>query len=340
MNDEIISVLSTVPLPEPWLENLRKISPRYEFTVLPAGKPEDIPAETWENTEVLFTFKNLPPVEMVPGLKWVQIYRSSIEHVLENPLLRNEKIQFTTLSGANAPQIGEFILTGMLSLSHQIPEILTYHGKREWDVKRWRQYKTEELRGSTVGIVGYGSIGREVARLLQPFDVKILASKLDVMHPEDKGYTMEGKGDPEGNLFTRLYPPQAIRQMLKDCDFVVVTVPLTDMTINLFTKEVFECLKPGCYLVSISDRRIIPFDTLSSAIQDKRLRGAVLDVFDDAPPPQDHALWKLPNVILTPRLAWRSTRDFDQAMVMFSENLRRYLEGSDLYNLYDPNRGY
>ncbi|MCE5209778.1 MAG: D-2-hydroxyacid dehydrogenase [Chloroflexi bacterium] len=350
MTDELISVLSTVPIPEPWLERLRNISPRYQFSVLPASKPEEIPAETWQNTDVLFTFKTLPQIDTAPKIKWVQIYRSSMEHVLENPFLKsasiqnagiqNEAVQFTTVSGANAPQVGEFILTGMLTLSHQIPEIITYHGKREWDVKRWRQFKTGELRGSTVGVIGYGSIGREVARLLQPFDVKILASKLDVMHPEDTGYTIEGKGDREGNLFHRLYPPQAIRYMLKDCDFVVVTVPLTGKTINLFSKEVFESLKAGSFLVSISDQRVIPFDTLSSAIQDKHLRGAVLDVFEDAPPAQDHALWKLPNVILTPRLAWRSPLDFDQAMMMFSENLRRYLEGMDLLNLYDPERGY
>lgn len=340
MTDEIISILSTIPIPDIWLERLKKISPRFQFTVVPTGKPEEITAELWQNAEVLFTFKTLPQPETAPRLNWVQIYRSSVEHVLENPILKVDKILFTTVSGANAPQVGEFIITSMLTLSHQIAEILTYHTKKEWDVKRWRQFKTAELRGSKVGIVGYGSIGREVARLLQPFDVQIMASKSDAMNPADTGYTIEGKGDPDGNLFNRLYPPQAIRLMLKDCDFIIVTLPLTEKTINLFSKDVFESLKPGSFLVSISDRRITPFDALGAAIQDKHLRGAVLDVFEDAPPPQDHPLWKIPNLLLTPRLAWRSPLDFDQAMVLFSENLGRYVEGTDLLNLYKPERGY
>jgi phosphoglycerate dehydrogenase-like enzyme len=338
---EPVPVLSTVPIPEPWLERLKQVSPRLQFTILPAGKPEEVPGEFWQNSEVLLTFKILPQSnEAAPKLKWVQVYRSSLEHLPDQPLLRNEEIHFTTLSGANAPQAAEYILTGLLTLSHQVADILTYHTKREWDIKRWRQYKTVELRGSTVGIVGYGSVGREVARLLQPLGVRILASKRDAMHPEDSGYTIEGKGDPEGSLFNRLYPPQAIRPMLRECDFIIVTVPLTKNTNNLFTREVFESVKPGSFLVSISDQRIIPFDTLGTAIQEKRIRGAVLDVFEEAPPAQDHPLWKMPNVILTPRIAWRSPWDFDQAMELFSENLRRYLEGDALLNRYQPEREY
>ncbi len=340
MPENLVSVLSTIPIPDPWLERLRRNAPKCQLSVVPANKAEEVPLETWQNTDVLFTYRIIPQMENVPRLKWVQVYRSSMEHVLENPLLKNENVKFTTMSGAHAPQVGEFIMTSILTLGHQIPEIVNYHGKREWDVKRWRQFKSVELRGSKVGIVGYGSVGREVARLMRPFDVKILASKLDVMHPADSGFTLEGKGDPDGSLFHRLYPPQAIRPMLKECDFVVVTVPLTDQTMNLFTKDVYESVKPGCFLVSVSDRRITPFDALNSAIQEKHIRGAVLDVFDDAPPPQDHALWKLPNVILTPHLAWRSPMDFDQALTLFSENLTRFMEGNDLYNLYQPERGY
>jgi phosphoglycerate dehydrogenase-like enzyme len=340
MSDEIISVLSTVAIPDPWLERLRKLSPRLQISVLPVLKAEDVPAETWQNTEVLFTFRTLPEAEAAPKLKWVQVNRSSMEHVLENPLLQSAQVKFTTMSGAYATQVAEFILTSMLALGHQVPEIVAYHAKREWDVKRWRQFKSVELYGGKVGIIGYGSVGRELARLLRPFDAKILASKLDVMHPEDSGYTLPGKGDPEGGLFQRLYPPQAIRPMIKDCDFIVVTVPLTDKTMNLFSKDVLDAVKPGSFLISVSDRRITPFDALHNAVQDKRIRGAVMDVFDDAPPPQDHSLWKLPNVILTPRLAWRSPTDFDHAMALFSENLLRYLGGADLYNLYKPERGY
>ncbi|MEM5773767.1 MAG: hypothetical protein AAGU05_02105, partial [Anaerolineaceae bacterium] len=120
MPENLVSVLSTIPIPDPWLERLRRNAPRCQFSVVPANKPEEVPPETWQNTDVLFTYRVLPPSENVPRLKWVQVYRSSMEHLLENPLLKSETVKFTTMSGAHAPQVGEFILTSILALGHQV----------------------------------------------------------------------------------------------------------------------------------------------------------------------------------------------------------------------------
>ena len=275
-----------------------------------------------------------------PRLRWVQFQRSSIEHVFSHPLITNDKIRFSTLSGADALQAAEYVMMSLLSLGHHIPGILWSQHNLKRDAKHWRQVKPIDLRDSTVGILGYGSVGRELARLLQPFNVKILATKYDAMNLEDKGYTLKDMGDPEGYFFNRLYPYQAIRSMLKECDFVVITLPLTDKTRNIIGEETLAALKPHSCLVNISHRLIVNEDALIKALYENKLGGAVLDVFHDDLPPKESLLWKMNNVILSPRIAWVSGQDLERAMELFAENLKRYLNGTGLLNRFDPKKGY
>jgi phosphoglycerate dehydrogenase-like enzyme len=228
----------------------------------------------------------------------------------------------------------------LMALGHRMPEIFANQNRMEWPHDRWERFGPTELRGSTVGIIGYGSIGREIARLLKPFGVSILASKKDVMHPEDFGYSPPDLGDPEGNYFTRLYPSQAIKSMVKLCDFVVICVPLTPETRNLIRAEHFEAMKAGAYLVNIGRGGVVNQTDLSTALQEKRLAGAALDVFSEEPLPSDSPLWHLPNVIITPHIGGISAVYRERAVALFSENIKRYLDGSSLFNRYDHERGY
>jgi len=196
------------------------------------------------------------------------------------------------------------------------------------------------LRGSTVGIVGYGSVGREVARLLQPFNVRILATKRDVMHPHDIGYMPKGIGDPEGHLFTRLYPPQALKSMLKECDFVVITLPLSPETEDLIGKEELAAMKSTAFLINVSRGRVINTPALLSALQEGKIRGAALDVFSEEPLPPTSPFWKLPNVLITPHVAGNSSHYDERANELFCENIQRYLKGVTLLNRIDPVRRY
>jgi phosphoglycerate dehydrogenase-like enzyme len=197
-----------------------------------------------------------------------------------------------------------------------------------------------EVNHSTVGLVGYGSIARELARTLQPFEVTVLAAKRDVMHPEDIGYTIEGHGDPEGNYFHRLYPIQAIKSMVSECNFVVVTLPYTPQTRNLIGEPELRAMKPGAILIVVSRGGIVDEPALCKVLEEKHLGGAVLDVFAKEPLPQDHPLWKLPNVILTPHVSGFSAQYKERAGTMFAENLRRYLHGEPLLNKFEIERSY
>jgi phosphoglycerate dehydrogenase-like enzyme len=196
-------------------------------------------------------------------------------------------------------------------------------------------FSPNELCGSTVGIIGYGSIGRQIARLLQVFGATVLAAKRDVMHPEDTGYTLEGLGDPNGDFVTRLYPPQSLVTMLKECDYVVVTLPRTTATRGLIGAKELAALKPGAYLIDISRGDIVDHNALIPLLRDRKIAGAALDVFPAEPLPADNPLWKLPNVIITPHIAGFSPHYDQNAATLFGQNLQRYLEDLPLYNRLD-----
>jgi len=340
MIKDLVEVLITVPFSQVTLDQWRSISPRLKINNQVARRVEEIPVDVWKRVEVLYTDVVLPDPSLVPALHWLQFNFAGIDFMLDSPLLQKAQVAVTTLSGAAAPQLAEYAVTMMLALGHHMPDIFKNQNRMEWPHDRSERFGPFELRGSTVGIVGYGSIGREIARLLQPFGVTVLATKRDVMHPEDSGYTAEGLGDPPGNRFTRLYPAQALKSMLKQCDFVVVCVPYTQETRNMIQEEELATMKHGSYLINIGRGGVVDQVALLGALQDHHLAGAALDVFSEEPLPPNNPLWRIPNVIITPHIGGISDFYKDRAAVLFSENLKRYLDGLPLYNYFDPYRGY
>lgn len=338
--NEPIEILITMPFPENLVNQLRDVSPRLQITVRKARKAEEIPAEIWAKTQVLYTNYVLPAPEQAPELRWIQFHWAGIDHAIDDPILRQPDVVATTLSGAAASQMAEYIVMMFLALGHRLPDLTAHQRHSEWPRDRWERFSPQELRGSIVGIVGYGSIGRQVARLLQPFKAIVLATKRNAMNPKDTGYSPEGQGDPEGDFVRRLYPAEALHSMLKECDFVAVTVPKTPETEGLIKAEELAVLKPTAFLVDVSRGGIVDHSDLIPALRDRKIGGAALDVYPEEPLPQDSPLWKLPNVILTPHISGVTTHYDERAVELFAENLHRYLAGLPLYNLFIPQRGY
>jgi phosphoglycerate dehydrogenase-like enzyme len=337
---EPIVLLITVPLPEQLVNELRSLSPDLEIYMRKASQAEEVPADLWARAEVLYTARALPTAEQAPRLRWIQFHFAGVDHAIEAPILRKPGLVATTLSGAAASQLAEYVVMMMLALGHRLPEMMAYQKRAEWPKDRWERFSPLELRDSTVGIVGYGSIGRQVARLLQPFGATVLASKRDAMRPQDSGYSPEGEGDPGGDLVYRLYPAQALKSMLKDCDFIAVTVPRTPETRGLIRAEHFDVMKPTAFLVDVSRGGIVDQAALLAALKEHQIAGAALDVFPEEPLPPEHPLWKLPNVILTPHISGNTPHYDERALRLFAENLRRFLGGAPLFNRVDPDAGY
>ncbi|HTX80050.1 MAG TPA: D-2-hydroxyacid dehydrogenase [Longilinea sp.] len=337
---DYVDVLITVPFPEEQLERLRQVSSRLRIMQYDVAHTDEIPPDAWRRAEVLYTAQILPTPEQAPNLRWLQFHLAAIDFALESEMLRKQDLVVTTLSGVAAPQVGEYVVMMLLGLGHGLPEIFALNAKANWPRDRWERFKPSELRGSTVGLVGYGSINREVARLLHAFGVTVLATKRDVLHPEDNNYMLNGLGDPQGDYFTRLYPYKALSSMLKVCDYVVVAVPLTSESRGLISARELKVMKSSAFLVNLGRAGVVDEQALLEALQEKRLAGAALDVFAEEPLPETSPFWRLPNAIISPHIAGISSHYMEQSTSFFIENLQRYLENTPLLNRFDPERGY
>lgn len=310
------------------------------ITLHPAESADNVPDELWARCEVLYTQRVIPNVDLAPNLKWVQHHYAGIDASAEFIAADRRNMIITTMSGAAATQIAEYVLTMLLAFGRQLPALSANQKKADWPKDRWERFKPRELRTSTIGIIGYGSIGRQVACLLKEFGATVLATKHDAMKPAHDGYSPDGMGDPQGDLVHRLYPAQALKSMLKDCDFVVVTVPLTDETRGLVNAQVLAACKPNAYLVDVSRGGIVDHAALIKALNEHKLAGAALDVFPEEPLPKKSPLWEMPNVIITPHIAGISAHYDERAMTLFAENLSRYMADLPLHNIFDPKKGY
>jgi phosphoglycerate dehydrogenase-like enzyme len=335
-----VEVLVTIPFSEELINQLSAISPKINVTAIPASNASEISAEIWARTEVLYTGHILPEPAQVPALRWIQFHFAGIDRYIDETILQKDELLITTLSGAAASQVAEYVLAMMLALSRKLPTLLASQKKSEWPKDRFERFSPFELNGKTIGIIGYGSIGRQIAHLLQPFGVTILAAKRNCFNPRDEGYVVEGTGDPQGDLVHRLYPPQALRSMLKECHFIVVTVPMTAETNDMVNAAIFDALKPGSYLIDVSRGGVVNHNDLIDAIKNNKIAGVALDVFPEEPLSRSSPLWQNPNIIITPHISGGSPSYKERAAALFSENMLRYLSGLQLYNLFDRKRGY
>ncbi len=184
------------------------------------------------------------------------------------------------------------------------------------------------------------ALGHRLPQLIEHQRRAVLATKQDAMRPADGGYMLEGVGDPAGDFLERLYPAEALNSMLKECDYVVVCVPLTNDSQGLIGKTQLEKMKAKAFLVDVSRGGVVNQADLILALEKGKIAGAALDVYPEEPLPEDNLLWKMPNVILTPHIAGVSRVYNSRAVDLFAANLERYLDGKQLLNLIDLQRGY
>lgn len=337
-----IHVLITVPFDEDTLEQFRDVSDRFEIQHVPAKQVSDVPADVWATANVLYTLDVVPEPAMAPQLRWIHAHSAGVDHLIDQPIINAENVLLTTASGIHATNIAEYVFMMMLAFGHHLPQMIAHQAEAGWPTeKKYSAYMPLELRGSTIGIVGYGSLGREIARLANAFGMEVLASKRDVRQPADpEGYLLPGTGDPEGVYFHRLYPPEALATMVRDCNFVVLCVPLTESTRGMVNADIFAAMQPTAYLINVSRGGVVDEAALLDALQEDQIAGAAMDVFEAEPLPADSPLWKLPTMIISPHVAGNTASYNEKAARLFIENLRRYLARKDLLNQVDRTQGY
>jgi phosphoglycerate dehydrogenase-like enzyme len=301
---------------------------------------DEIAAMASEGGDVMLTFRVPADVrERAHGIKWIQLLSAGADHVPAE-LIASSALPISTASGIHATPIAEYTIASMLAYAHRLHITMRAQLRREWMRSGQFMSSVDELRGKTLGVVGYGSIGRETARIADALGMPVLALKRDPAVHADPGYNPPGLGDPEGRIPKRYYGPSECAALLAVSDYVTVTLPRTSTTRSFIGAREIAAMKPGAYIVNIGRGEVIDERALADALRGGKIGGAGLDVFEHEPLQSDSPLWDLENVILTPHMSGANRGYMDKACELFAANLRRFAAGQPLLNLVDPALGY
>ena len=284
-----------------------------------SGTQEDFDAMLAQ-ADVIFGIVLFPEnlLQRAPKLRWVHIGGTGIDLYLSIGIF-DGGITVTNSRGSLAIPIAEHVLAFMLMLARDAQRLLDNKRNRLWDT-----FLTQELRDRTVGIIGLGAIGSEVARLTRGLGMRVLATRLSATRRESGISGLD-----------ELYPPSELHQMLAESDYVIVAVPLTEETRNMISEAELSTMKSTACLINIARGKIVDQFALIKALKEGWIAGAGLDVFDYEPLPTDSELWELPNVYLSSHAAGATDRRSERILGLFCDNLRRYLAGEQMLNVID-----
>ncbi len=253
-------------------------------------------------------------------LRWIQSSAAGLDHCLV-PQVIDSPILVTSASGVLADQVAEHTMMLLGALHRNMTTFFRAQQQREF-IRR----PTRDLHHSTVGIVGFGGVGRRLAELLAPYRVRILATDY---FPVERPRWVE-----------QLLPPERLEDILPQLDTLVLCAPLTEQTRGMVNARLLERLRPGAFLVNVARGPLVVEEDLVAALESGHLAGAALDVTPEEPPRPESPLWQAPNLILTPHVAGQSAWRIDRMTDLFCENLRRFLDGRPLINLVDKHLGF
>lgn len=337
-----VEILSTKYFDEAWLDRLRAVAPgRVRVRQVTTDWAADIPADVWQEVEVLYAWKALPDPQLAPNLRWIQLDTAGFDHVLASPYGQPEsRVAVTNLAGVAPPNMAEHALMMMLAFSHRLPRMLRWQAARGWagEAEKRVEFTPSELMGATVGVIGYGAIGREIGRIAHGFGMRVLAMapSRESLKPKPLTYQIPQLIDLPGKEPDAFFAPDQLFEMLPQCDYLVLVVPHTAATHHMIDAAAFAAMKPGVIIVNIARGGIVDETALIKALLSGRVGGAALDVFEREPLTPDSPLWGLENVIISPHVAGLTSRYHDVVFDLFSTNLRRYLAGEPLINQVLP----
>jgi phosphoglycerate dehydrogenase-like enzyme len=263
-----------------------------------------------------------PVLGLAPGLRWIHSRSAGVEYLMFGAVMENPA-PLTNARGVFSASLGEFVMAAVLYFAKDFPRMRRSQAARTWD-----PFDVDWARGRTMGIVGYGDIGRACAQRARAFGMRVLALRRNLE---------AARQDP---LVDEAIPLDRKAELMAQSDYVVVAAPLTSETRGLVGAAEIAAMKPSGVLVNVGRGPIVDEEALLSALQQGRIRGAALDVFTTEPLPSDHAFYGLENVLLSPHCADNTPGWLEGAMHFFLENLERFRSGQPLLNLVDKGRGY
>jgi len=260
---------------------------------------------------------------MCPKVRWVHSRSAGLDGVLF-PELVASPVPLTNGRGVFSQSLGEFALGAILYFAKDFRRMI-----RNQEAGRWEPFDIVEIAGQTVGILGYGDIGRAVAARVHAMGMRVLAVKRRGPSP--------GYADP---LVDQIFPPSGLIEMIAASDYLVVAAPLTDETRGIVGEAEIRALKPGAVVINLGRGPVIDEAALVRALAEKRIKGAALDVFDTEPLPAGHEFYRMENVLLSPHCADHTPDWTEQGMRFFLAQFERFSQGKPLQNVVTKGQGY
>ena len=314
-----------------------------DLAIVPARSRAEL-RERAPEAEILFSWA--PGDELIQaatGLRWIHAPAAGVGAFLTPAVLRRG-LRLTNSRGVHAIPIAEHTMGMLVALARDFRRAVLDQSAGKLDRERWwiGSGRPVDLRGRTLGLFGYGAIGREIARRALAFGMRVIAVR---RHPEalprwDPALLVALDLPAEDPVLDRVFGPAELPAMLGEADAVVVAAALTPETEGILDAAAFRALKPGAWLLNIARGKIVRERDLIEALRVGRVGAAALDVFETEPLSPESELYTLENVILTPHVSGNSNHFWDRAMALFRENLRRDLAGAPLLNQVDLTRGY
>jgi len=258
-----------------------------------------------------------------PDLRWYHTPGAGVDGVLFPELVESDLLM-TNNSGVHAPHMAEYLLGTMLSFVRGLPFLMRAQMRHEWGDRR--EFTIYELGRQTLAVIGLGDIGQALAWRAKAIGMQVIGSRRHV-------------GDPPRGV-DRIYPPEALHELLAEADHVAITLPLTDETRGLFGAAEFAIMKPTAFIYNIGRGPIIDSDALIAALRGGEIAGAALDVTDPEPLPADSPLWDMPNVMITAHTSGGGPFYWERGIELLVSNIGRYINDEPMLNVVDKRAGY
>ncbi|OQN97244.1 hypothetical protein B0A48_16786 [Cryoendolithus antarcticus] len=357
---EHLLIAAPQAIPEAIVSRLQSKFPDIDVTSIQVNstspKLVDVPASTFAKVTILVTFNVLPsdPSKDAKNLDWLHLFSAGSNHIQHHPLYTSSDVTITTSSGIHGPQIAEWAVMTALVQSHKYKQLYELQKEHRWGKTGAGDdyHNVRDWVGRRIGVLGYGSIGRQVGRVAKALGMEVIAYTATPKDtPEkrrDPGFIVPGTGDAEGEVPSKWYSgldKESLHEFLRqDIDWLLVSVPLTKETTHFLGKKEFEILSQGgkkpTFVTNIARGAIIDQPALIEALKNGTLAGAALDVTDPEPLPEDSELWNLPNVIVTPHVSGVGQAYLERAFQVLEVNLERRQKGERLINVVRRERGY
>ncbi|BCS02017.1 D-isomer specific 2-hydroxyacid dehydrogenase family protein [Aspergillus luchuensis] len=342
-------------LPQWLIDETQAKFPDAELSILQLPNFAPIPAEIARKITLLVTFSNLPAPEDASKIKLIHSLSSGLDHLLSHPIVKETSIPLTSSSGIHGPPIAEWTIMNWLVASRRFVYTHENQQKHNWAKNVDFMNTVHDQVGRKVGILGYGSIGRQIGRVASALGMQVYAytasPRPTPASRKDNGYIVPGTGDRDGTIPVSWHhgtDKASIHEFLSlGLDHLVIALPLTPQTTRMLGAEEFETLsngvsagRPRPYLTNISRGKVLDQDALIKALKEGVLGGAALDVADPEPLPEDSPLWDTPNVQISPHVSSAGREYIPRSLDIMRENVGRLERGEELLNGFKRGRGY